>query len=308
MVDISYKVLEWMKKVNMPGYEVVFKLLKLFVNIFFPIVYSIKKINNKKAKRVSEKIIVSFTTFPPRIDTVWQAAYTLLYQSIKVDHVILWLARTQFPSVEMLPRSLIRLRKFGLEIRFCDDLRPHKKYYYSMMNNPNAIVITVDDDVYYPSFLVEQLYNKHLEFPDAICCNWAHVIRCDKNNKILPYSEWDKGVSGYDKEPSHLLNQVGYEGVLYPINSLDAQCFNKELIMRLSLNTDDLWLKAMAYLKRTKVVRTKHVAYRYFGIMKAQKIALNDDNCGNNKNDEAIKNILSYFPEIIMEGNENGKN
>ena len=305
MVDISYKILEWMKKSQLPGYEVVFKVLKLIVNIFFPIMYSMKKINNQKAKKVPEEIIVSFTTFPARIDTVWQAAYTLLYQTIKVDHVILWLARTQFSSTEILPKSLLRLTKFGLEIKFCDDLRPHKKYYYSMKDNPNAIVITVDDDVYYPSFLVEELYQKHLEFPDAICCNWAHVIRCDENSNVLSYSEWTKGVSGYDKEPSHCLNQVGYEGVLYPPNSLDERCFNQELIMRLSINADDLWLKAMAYLKRTKVVRTKGVAYRFFGIVKSQRVALNDENCGNNKNDDAIRNILTYFPEILTKGNEN---
>ena len=298
MVDISYKILEWMKRKNIFLYDFVFKILKLFVNIFFPIVYSVKEIDNNKSKSVPEKIVLSFTTFPPRIDTVWQTAYTLLNQTVKVDHVILWLAREQFESLDTLPDSLKRLKKYGLEIKFCDDLRPHKKYYYAMQEYPDAIVITVDDDVYYPSFLVERLYSKHQEFPDAICCNWAHLIKKSNDGKILPYNKWEKGVSGFDDKPSFSLNQVGYEGVLYPPHSLDSRCFDKDLLCKLSLNADDLWLKAMSYLHGTKVVRANDVAYRYFGILKSQKVALNISNCGQNKNDEAIEKITTYFPEL----------
>lgn len=298
MVDISYKILEWMKRKNIFLYDFVFKIMKLFVNIFFPIVYSVKKIDNNKSKSVPEKIVLSFTTFPPRIDTVWQTAYTLLNQTVKVDHVILWLAREQFESLDTLPDSLKRLKKYGLEIKFCDDLRPHKKYYYAMQEYPDAIVITVDDDVYYPSFLVERLYSKHQEFPDAICCNWAHLIKKSNDGKILPYNKWEKGVSGFDDKPSFSLNQVGYEGVLYPPHSLDSRCFDKDLLCKLSLNADDLWLKAMSYLHGTKVVRANDVAYRYFGILKSQKVALNTSNCGQNKNDEAIEKITTYFPEL----------
>lgn len=298
MVDISYKILEWMKRKNIFLYDFVFKILKLFVNLFFPIVYSVKEIDNSKSKSVPEKIVLSFTTFPPRIDTVWQTAYTLLNQTVKVDHVILWLAREQFESLDTLPDSLKRLKKYGLEIKFCDDLRPHKKYYYAMQEYPDAIVITVDDDVYYPSFLVERLYSKHQEFPDAICCNWAHLIKKSNDGKILPYNKWEKGVSGFDDKPSFSLNQVGYEGVLYPPHSLDSRCFDKDLLCKLSLNADDLWLKAMSYLHGTKVVRANDVAYRYFGILKSQKVALNTSNCGQNKNDEAIEKITTYFPEL----------
>ena len=217
---------------------------------------------------------------------------------MKVDHVILWLAREQFESLDTLPDSLKRLKKYGLEIKFCDDLRPHKKYYYAMQEYPDAIVITVDDDVYYPSFLVERLYSKHKEFPDAICCNWAHLIKKSNDGKILPYNKWEKGVSGFDDKPSFSLNQVGYEGVLYPPHSLDSRCFDKDLLCKLSLNADDLWLKAMSYLHGTKVVRANDVAYRYFGILKSQKVALNTSNCGQNKNDEAIEKITTYFPEL----------
>ena len=218
--------------------------------------------------------------------------------AVTVKHVILWLAREQFESLDTLPDSLKRLKKYGLEIKFCDDLRPHKKYYYAMQEYPDAIVITVDDDVYYPSFLVERLYSKHKEFPDAICCNWAHLIKKSNDGKILPYNKWEKGVSGFDDKPSFSLNQVGYEGVLYPPHSLDSRCFDKDLLCKLSLNADDLWLKAMSYLHGTKVVRANDVAYRYFGILKSQKVALNTSNCGQNKNDEAIEKITTYFPEL----------
>lgn len=304
MVDFSYNILEWMKKHSILGFELIFKILKLYVNIFFPLAYRMRKPGRKKAESndKQEPIVVSFTTFPPRIHTVWQTAYTLLNQSLKPDHVILWLADTQFTSVADLPVSLKRLIPYGLEIRFCDDLKPHKKYYYAMQKYPNAVVITVDDDIYYPSFLVEKLYRKHLQWPDAICCNWAHEITVNENGAIKPYEQWNKGVSGYDTLPSHKLNQVGYEGVLYPPGCLHQIVFDKELINTLCLETDDLWLKATAYLKGTQVIRVDSVAYRYFGILKSQKVALHHTNCGENRNDVAIKNIITHFKELSKFG------
>ena len=47
-------------------------------------------------------------------------------------------------------RNCLDQQKRGLTIRFCEDLKAHKKYYYAFKEYPDDIVITVDDDVIYP--------------------------------------------------------------------------------------------------------------------------------------------------------------
>lgn len=122
------------------------------------------------------EIVVSFTSFPERIGTAWVAAFTLLNQSIKPVHTILWLADSQFPGGKNIPESLLRLKKYGLEIRFCEDIKSHKKYYHSMKEYPNAVVVIADDDVFYPSNWLEKLIDKYRKYPNCVCCYWAHKI------------------------------------------------------------------------------------------------------------------------------------
>ena len=66
---------------------------------------------------------------------------------MKPDEIILWLAEEQFNGIDSLPKALLEQQKRGLTIRFCDDLRSHKKYYYTMQEYPRDIVILVDDDI-----------------------------------------------------------------------------------------------------------------------------------------------------------------
>jgi RimJ/RimL family protein N-acetyltransferase len=87
-----------------------------------------------------EKIIVSLTSYPKRIETTWLAIETLLRQTVKPDKIILWLADTQFESLEKIPRELREQQKRGLTIRFCDDLKSHKKYFYTMQEYKNKKV------------------------------------------------------------------------------------------------------------------------------------------------------------------------
>ena len=60
-------------------------------------------INTKKRK---EKIVVSLTSYPKRINVVWITIETLLQQTIKPDEVILWLADSQFKEIEELPKAI----------------------------------------------------------------------------------------------------------------------------------------------------------------------------------------------------------
>ncbi len=294
LVDFFYGSIEKFNNRTSIVYRYTYKALKVLLNIFFPIIYKNKVPNN--GRETHDGLIVSFTSFPARIETAWETAYTLLCQTVKPTHVILWLANSQFEGIT-LPKNLTRLEKYGLEIRFCDDLRSHKKYYESMKLYPDAIVITADDDVFYPSNWIDSLLRKHEEYPQCVICNWAHRIKM-KNGKIMHYEEWDSCIRDGDLEPSDLIVPVGYAGVLYPPHSLDPRVFNKDCILSLCITADDLWLKANAYLNGIKAIQVKKDPIKLFAIIRAQEIALFDVNVGMNQNDAALENILTEFEEL----------
>ena len=94
-------------------------------------------------------IIVSVTSHPARIREVVLAIRTVYRQTRQPDKVILWLGEEKFPNrYEDLPEELLRLvSEKGLEIRWCEDIGPHTKYFYAFQEYPDALVITIDDDI-----------------------------------------------------------------------------------------------------------------------------------------------------------------
>lgn len=270
-----------------------YRIIKLFLNIYYPLHCKF----TKKYKHIknADGVIVSLTSFPARIDTLWIVIETLLRQTYKPEKVILWLADSQFKSLEELPIRLRKLMSRGLEIRVCDDIRSHKKYYYTMRTYPDHTVITVDDDTFYPENLVENLIQASQKYPNTVCCNLAHKMTFDNSGNILPYIKWDSGAQGCNA-PSDILVPVGCEGVLYPPGALNKNLFDKEQILQLCPLADDLWLKAMATLNGNKAVKVSPNSIPFANLLSAKKNSLNAVNVNENKNDEQLKNIIDAYP------------
>ena len=104
------------------------------------------------------EIIISLTTYSLRIHNVYIALESLLNQTIKPNRIILWLAEEEFNEAN-LPISVLRLKERGVEIRFCEDYKSYKKLIPTLREFPEAIIITVDDDVIYP---MDQIGRAHV--------------------------------------------------------------------------------------------------------------------------------------------------
>ena len=222
-----------------------------YFNVFW--VKWIKRFSSKayglNRKPRDEEIIISITSFPKRINTLWIVIETLLRQSMKPDKIILWLAEEQFEGTESLPDSLLSQRERGLEIRFCDDLKSHKKYYYTMQEYPDSLVILADDDIFYTKDLVKKLVGMHHMNPDEIVCMSVAMI---SEFHEVP-SNWSP--PKYNAKISHSDKAQAYTGAgaLFPPGSIDREyVFRKDLIHDLSPYADDLWLKYMSMRKHTK--------------------------------------------------------
>lgn len=257
---------------------------------------SIDRIFNKK-RPYADKVIISMTTFPARIDYVHLAIKSLLNQTIRPEKVILWLAKNQFSDVE-LPNSLKELCQYGLAIMYCEeDILAHKKYYYAMQKYPDRIIVTYDDDIIYPEDSLEKLLTMHAQYPNAIICNRGREI-CVNDNAIAPYRYWKVSGCVPAGSPSYSVMASTGAGTLYPAHCMPEETFNIEKIRLLALTADDLWMKFMSIRGQIPVVkaqtRCKGLCISKF----KQNVTLAHRNVGQNINDRVIEDLLKFYPEV----------
>lgn len=203
----------------------------------FPAKYGI----TKKPNQIP--VVVSLTSYPKRFSTLHICLKSLLNQTTKPDHIILYL--TSDTDKKQIPQKVLDLQKKGLEIKcICEDLKPHKKYFYAMREYRDAAIITVDDDVIYPRDTVESLIKNFEKYPHCISARRVHRITHDVNNHVLSYNLWKFECSAI-KTPSFDLMAIGVGGVLYPPHILNVgkKYFDEKNIRKNALNADDVWLK-----------------------------------------------------------------
>lgn len=245
-------------------------------------------------------VTVSLTSFPARINVVSEVVKSILNQTVKPDRVVLWLAQNQFENGEAsLPAQLCELKAQGLEIEWCDDIRPHKKYFYTMQKYPDDIVITVDDDVEYRPDTVETLLRSYIRFPFAVSALRAHCIAFDENGSIKPYERWERGIKTAHY-PSHALMATGVCGVLYPPRCFGPEAFRKDTILETCLNADDLWLKIMELIYNVPVVLAAASA-DVKTIKGSQAEALYKSNDLADKNDIQFRSLLSAYDSFCSD-------
>lgn len=248
-------------------------------------------LNKKKRK---QKVIVSLTSFPKRIDEVWLTIETLFRQSYKADEIILWLAESQFNGIESLPENLRRMQERGLTIRFCDDLRSHKKYFYVMQEYPEDLVILADDDNFFPLDTIKKLMKMHKKYPNEIVCMTTAIIT---GVNELP-DVWGRPRYNERVEHSSVAQPFTGQGTLYPPHSLDEKfLFRKDLIMQLCPYADDLWLVYMALRKNTKTsvaYKVRSLPVTIYGTFESGLWHINGN---DKKNDIQWQAILNYFSE-----------
>ena len=210
-------------------------------------------------KLVSRRIIVSMTSYPRRIGAVAKALESIYAQTRKADEIVLWLAEDQFPGkLEELPQELQRLvDQKRLTVRWCEDLKGHKKYFYALQEYTEDVVVTVDDDLLYPKDMLAVLYKSYLLHPNAVSTMRAHLITVSDQNQIMPYREWVQETDACIHEPSMQLMASGGAGDLYPPDLYRKEFFDVKAAKELCLWADNIWVKVMELISDVPVVLAK---------------------------------------------------
>ena len=246
------------------------------------------------------QLIVSLTSYGERLKYIDLTLFSLLNQTVKPDKIILWLDKEKY-NEKNLPNNVSKFIKNGLEVNFCEDIKSYTKLIPAMLEYPDAIIVSADDDVYYKKDWLEKLYNSYLKYPNDIHCHRAHEVKLDKNNNLLPYESWNKNKKGESVSTLNLLTGVG--GVLYPPYCFDETGLDYRMAQILSPTADDIWFWLMAVKNNRKIRIVKDnysVIYstnilRQLGLIKESTLYSKNRNGGN---DEQIKSVLAQYPEI----------
>lgn len=145
-----------------------------------------------------QRIVVSLTTSPTRINYIEPVINSICNQTIKPDYIYLNLPRvfkrnnTTFSHI--LP-SFITDNPL-VYVNFCEDLGPATKIIPTIYKetHPETYILSIDDDIYYPNNILE-IYLKTAKLYNNCIITGRSYIPNKNNNDI----EWFKNITEYQK-------------------------------------------------------------------------------------------------------------
>lgn len=249
----------------------------------------------------TQQVIVSLTSFPAAIKYAAQAVQSILEGSVLPDKVVLYLTFDQFGEAG-IPEDITSLAKSNprFEVRdYPTDIRSYRKLIPALTDFPDAIIVTVDDDVAYHKHMLRDLLCLHKQYPNAVLAHRAKLMKPG-----LPYRKWKKYrwySFLFNRIHSGFKNiQTGVGGVLYPPHSLKADMMDVKLFTEIAPTTDDIWFWAAAVANDVPIIPVPFGYNKPKGLDKPRELSLKTTNfkTGTDKNAAALKAIVERYPEI----------
>lgn len=245
----------------------------------------------------SRELVCSLTSFPARIDEIWISIETILRQTYKADEIVLWLSKNQFAG-QALPQSILNCQEKGLTIRWVDgDLRSHKKYFYVLQEykNKNVDVVLLDDDLYYPDRLLENLVSMAHRHPHSICATRVHKMTYDGEGQLKPYRQWIHNYNPKQEMCSDDLFFTSGAGTLIPSGIMPADTFNDEVFKQICFHADDVWLNMHAQKAGISIYTNNTYNKDEISIGHSQDVKLVNENVLSGGNDKQIQAVMEYL-------------
>ena len=197
---------------------------------------------------MNERIIISMTSYPARIQYVAKVWFTILKQMQPEYncHCILVLAKPEFPNKEKdLPQDLLLLINSGkVELMWTTkNTLSHKKLIPTLLKYPNNPILIIDDDQYRTPNWLKTFIDYHRKYPTEVLTGITHFILQDGifYRRTLMPGKYDNA------RPAN-----GRGGTLYPPGIFtDKEFFDESLYMKLSPTSDESW--QFYFMKKHKI-------------------------------------------------------
>lgn len=249
---------------------------------------------------MDKKVIVSMTTIPVRKVRLIENLPSLLGQSYYFDKLVINvddnLSEDDYKFYHTLTEidSRIEINKSESKWRSCNKLLPTIKMY------PEDIIITVDDDIYYPVHCVKYLVEQYMITPDCVIAHEVNPIEIDENGFItyknmtdikLKQVQWGKYLSNCCLFPPHI-----FDG---------SDVFDYDKMMSCTHGThDELWFWVNSLLNGVQTVGLNYVLsfeaenIRQWG---ENEYKLTDFNNTDKKIYEYMKTINEMYGKKMLE-------
>lgn len=232
-------------------------------------------------------VIVSLTSYGPRIATVAYAVESIAAGRARPRRLILWL--DDAARYETRPAALRRLEARGLEIALTTDWGPHKKYFPTLpiASASNLPLVTADDDILYPRFWLSRLWAAARSAPEIVHCYRAHVPLID-GDRIAPYAAW---LRCRDTVASMANFATSGSGVYYPPTMVQALLTRGTEFVERASRADDIWLNWVALRSGIPIRQLATMPRDFRSIPGTQAQSLVQENVLGGGNDHMIGNL-----------------
>lgn len=191
---------------------------------------------------MTDRIIISMTSYPARIKFVGMVWFSILKQ-IKPAynvHCVLVLSTEEFPSQEAeLPIDIKKLVEMGaIELLWTPrNTRSHKKLMPVLAKYPDNPILIIDDDQLRPDGWLKIFIDDHTKWPNDVLA--GRIRQREVNGKFI----WkDIDVSERGTIIPYGRSQNGRGGTLYPPHIFtDQEFFDADLYMAYSPTSDESW-------------------------------------------------------------------
>ncbi|MBQ0016226.1 MAG: hypothetical protein KBT04_04520, partial [Bacteroidales bacterium] len=244
---------------------------------------------------VAEGVVVSLTSFPDRISNVWQVVACMKRQTVRPEKIFLWLSEDQFPT-KRLPDSLLDIEDEVFQVKWVKgDIRSHKKYFYVSQQFPDSWVVLVDDDIYYPTNLIERMLAAKGNRQHVLVCNFGYLMRYNSDGVVMPYSCW---IDLYQNISNDDIFFGSGGGTMFKPSDMYNDLLDSNLFLSLTPNADDVWLNAMAQLGGIECIMLKNGIP--LPVAQSSSVSLYSNNVGQCGNDKQIDAVRQHYQNKVF--------
>ena len=273
------------------------KLRSYYLEFYYNVLGATRKSMGVDPSVHKTPVTISLTSIYPRLHLTHLTLETLLRQTVRPTRLVLWIPTDGrgAPPVgyeAALTPKLQRLRHRGLDVRWTRDFGPHSKLLPSAFHYPDSIVVTADDDVFYPADWLERLLDGHRKHPDHIVCyRGLKMLRTEDG--LAPYNDWPEYTS---TEPGPELFPLGRDGVLYPPGCFTEEVFNESVFRETTPLNDDTWFKAMSLQAGTSCYKLEPRHKAFLDNYRTYEVdSLMSRNVAGGKNDPQLKETFERY-------------
>lgn len=202
-------------------------------------------------------VIVSLTTYAPRMDFFEYAVLSILNGTVLPEKILIHVPEGFVK--DFLAKKISFLEPYygkGV-IEFVEmpvDYCCHSKYYYSFKKyGGSKDIVLCDDDVIYYRRWLENLYNESQRYPQVNVFAYRTQIVKKANNHIESKLKWQYSDKSNYPSDEDLLFVEAVGGVLYRRGSMPKETLNHEVFMRICPKADDVWLWFCSYLNGNNI-------------------------------------------------------